>query len=56
MLDAHAPDAAPLRGVVFRDITVKKADTPMVLENVDRMRIANVVINGERADGILSWK
>ena len=56
VLDAHAPDAAPLRGVVFRDITVKKADTPMVLENVDRMRIANVVINGERADGILSWK
>ena len=54
VFEAHAPAAAPLREVVLRDIVVKAAKTPLVLENVAELRLENVAIGGQRLDGALA--
>ncbi|MFE9654517.1 glycoside hydrolase family 28 protein [Micromonospora sp. NPDC006431] len=56
VLEVHGPQAAPLRDVLLKDIVVKKADKPFVLENVERLRFDNLMINGDRIDGNLDWK
>jgi hypothetical protein len=52
-LDAHAPAAAPLRDVTLKDIVVRSAKVPFVLENVEQLRLENVVLGGQRLDGTL---
>ena len=50
LLEAHAPDAAPLRDVTLRDVTVGSADSLLVLENVEGLRLEDVTVAGERID------
>jgi polygalacturonase len=54
--EAHAPAAAPLQGVVLRDIAVKSAKVPWVLENVEALHLENVVLGGQRLDATLTSK
>jgi polygalacturonase len=56
VFEAHAPEVQPLEDVTLRNIEVKEATTPMVLENVEDLTFDNVVINGDRIDGNLSWQ
>lgn len=56
MLNAHGPEAAPLRDVTFSDITVKQAQKPLELVNVSGLRFDNLVIGDSRVDGRLSWQ
>ena len=51
--EAHAPAAAPLRDVILRDIRVRSAKFPLVLENVEALRLEGVVLGGQRWDGTL---
>ena len=51
--DAHAPAQAPLRDVTLRNIVVREAKTPLVLENVEELRFDNVVLGTQRLDGRL---
>jgi polygalacturonase len=46
--EAHAPPSAPLRDVVIRDVRVRSARTPLVLENVVGLRLQDVTIGGQR--------
>jgi polygalacturonase len=55
-LDFHGPEAAPLADVLLKDVTIKSAKTPMILENVAELRFDNLVIGNQRIDGILDWK
>lgn len=52
LLDAHAPEAAPLRDVTLRDVTVASADRLLVLENVEGLRLVDVRVAGERIDDL----
>lgn len=52
--EAHAPAAAPLKDVSLRNITVTSAKVSWVLENVETLRLTNVVLDGQRLDGELS--
>lgn len=56
VLNAHGPDAVPLRGVTFSEITVRQAQTPFELVNVDDLRFDNLVIANSQIDGRLSWR
>jgi polygalacturonase len=56
VFDARAPAEAPLRNVTLRNITIKQADKTFHLENVDGLKLENVVIAGQRVDGQLDWK
>lgn len=56
VFDANAPAAAPLRAVTLRNITIDEADRTFVLENVEGLTLENVVIEGQRIDGRLSWR
>ena len=51
--EARAPAGAPLRDVVLRNIAVREARTPLVLENVADLRLENVSLGGQRIDGAL---
>ena len=50
VLEVHAPEAAPLRDVTFRNVTIGEGSTEFVLENAEDIVFENVVINGERID------
>jgi polygalacturonase len=56
VLNAHGPEAVPLRDVTFSDITVKQARTPLELVNVTGLRFDNLVVGDNRIDGELSWR
>jgi hypothetical protein len=52
LLEAHAPEAAPLRDVTLRDVTLESADSLLVLENVEGLRLVDVTVAGERIDDL----
>lgn len=56
VFDAHAPAAAPLQDVTLRNIVIKKADKTFVLENVEGLKLENVVIGNQTVNGQLEWK
>lgn len=56
VLEAHAPAVAPLRDVTLRNVTVQEAGNTFVLENVEGLKLENVVIAGQRVDGALDWR
>jgi len=56
VLEVHAPQGHPLQKVTFRNVEIKEAETPFVLENAEDLVFENLVINGERIDGHLSWQ
>lgn len=47
VFQAHGPAAAPLDGVVLKDITIASAKTGFVLENVRNLRVENVTVGGK---------
>jgi len=56
VFEAHAPASAPLRDVTLRNVTVRQADRTFVLENVEDLKLDNVVFGGQRVDGNLDWR
>ncbi|EHR61493.1 glycoside hydrolase family 28 protein [Saccharomonospora cyanea] len=56
LLEIHGPDAAPLRDVTLRNITVAHTDTPMILDNVEDLTFDGVTVAGQRVDGTLHWR
>jgi polygalacturonase len=56
VFNADAPAAAPLRGVTLRNINIKQADRTFILKNVEGLNLENVVIGGQRVDGLLKWR
>ncbi len=54
--EAHAPAESPLREVTLRNINVKQAERPLVLENVAGLHFENVTIGGQTVNGTLDWK
>ncbi|WP_374468764.1 glycoside hydrolase family 28 protein [Phenylobacterium sp.] len=54
VFEGHAPAAAPLDGVLIKDVSVASAKTNFVLENVRDLKLHNLTIGGQRFDGRLS--
>jgi polygalacturonase len=54
VFEGHAPAAAPLDGVLIKDVSVASAKTNFVLENVRGLTLDNLQIGGQRFDGRLS--
>ena len=55
-LEVHAPDAAPLKDVVFKGVRVDEVETPMVIENAVNLKFEEVKLGSQRIDGVLSWR
>lgn len=55
VFEAHAPAEAPLREVILRNITIKQAEKPLVLENVTGLTFDRVTIGGQTINGRLDW-
>lgn len=55
-LEVHAPAAAPLQNVQFRNISVEKVTTPLVVENAVNLTFEKVKLDSQRIDGVLSWR
>jgi polygalacturonase len=53
---ANAPKGYPLRDVTLRNIRIRKADELFTIDNVDNLVFDNVEINGQRVNGVMSWK
>jgi polygalacturonase len=56
VFDAKAPASAPLKSVTLRNIVIKQADKTFLLENVEDLRLENVVIGNQTINGRLEWK
>jgi len=54
-LEVHGPDEIPVEDLVFRNVTVTKAEHQMTLENVKNLVFDNVSVNGQRINGALDW-
>ncbi|MDO3380712.1 glycoside hydrolase family 28 protein [Gilvimarinus algae] len=54
-LEVHAPAAAPLEDVTFKNIVVKSVETPLILENAKDLHFENVQIGDQVVNGNLSW-
>jgi polygalacturonase len=54
--EAHAPEAAPLRDVLLRNVTVKHADKDFILENVEGLRLENVKIGKQTFNEVRNSK
>jgi polyisoprenoid-binding protein YceI len=53
---ANAPKGYPLKDVTLRNVRIKQADELFTIDNVDNLVFDNVEINGQRVNGVLSWK
>jgi polygalacturonase len=47
LLEVHAPREAPLTDVLLKDVRVASAKTPLVVENVERLRFDRVTVGGK---------
>jgi polygalacturonase len=56
VFEAHAPQGYPLQDVLIRNVEIKKAKTPLILDSVENIRFENVIINGQRVDATFDWK
>ena len=56
VFNGDAPAAAPLRDVTLRNVNIKQADRTFILKNVEGLKLENVVIGGQRVDGLLQWR
>lgn len=55
-LEVHAPEAAPLQDVLFREVSVDRVETPLVIENAVNLNFEAVKLGSQRIDGVLSWR
>ncbi len=56
LLEIHAPSAAPLQDVRFKDITVKKAKNLFNVENAVDISFENLQVGDQVINGSLNWK
>lgn len=56
VFNGDAPAAAPLRDVIMRNINIKQAEKTFILKNVENLKLENVMIGGQRVDGMLQWR
>ncbi|MDQ8202228.1 glycoside hydrolase family 28 protein [Pelagicoccus sp. SDUM812003] len=56
VMDIHAPDSAPLRDVLFKDISVASAETNFIIENAEGLRLENFAIGDQIIDGTFDWR
>ena len=54
VLEIHAPDAAPVNNVKFKDIKIKEAEEILILENADDISFENVTIGEQVWNGTFS--
>ena len=54
-LEIHAPEAAPLQNVLFKDISVEETKNTFTVENAINLNFFNVKIGEQRLDGHLNW-
>lgn len=54
VLEIHAPDAAPVYDVTFKNITIQNAQIPLILENAKDITFDNVTIKGQAWNGRFS--
>jgi len=54
-LEVHAPNIAPLTDVTFKNITVNKVNTPLILENATNLTFENVQLEAQTINGTLNW-
>ena len=54
VLEIHAPDAAPVHNVKFKDIKIKEAEEILILENADDISFENVTIGEQIWNGTFS--
>ncbi len=54
VFEMHAYKDAPLQDIHFKNVTVKEAEVPFVLDNVVGLKIENLKVNDQRIDGQLS--
>lgn len=55
-LEVHAPSAAPLQDVQFRDIHVRQVGKPLIVENAVNLSFDRVRLGSQQIDGVLSWR
>lgn len=55
VVEIHAPEAAPLSNVVFRNIRIEESDTNFIIENAINLEFDNFQIGDQRIDGFLDW-
>lgn len=56
VLEIHAPEAAPLDDVLFKDIRIASAKTNFVIENAEDLKFENFHIGDQTINGRLDWK
>lgn len=54
VLEIHAPDGVPVHNVTFKDISIKNADTSLILENAKDITFDNVTIGTQTWNGTFS--
>ena len=54
VLEIHAPDGVPVYNVIFKDISIKNADTSLILENAKDITFDNVTIGNQTWNGTFS--
>jgi len=54
VLEIHAPDGVPVHNVLFKDISIKNADTSLILENARDITFDNVAIGNQTWNGTFS--
>ena len=54
VLEIHAPDGVPVHNVIFKDISIKNADTSLILENAKDITFDNVTIGNQTWNGTFS--
>lgn len=56
VLEIHAPESAPLQGVIFKNISIISAEHDFVIENALNLKFENVKIGDQYIDGVLHWR
>ncbi|MDQ8179151.1 glycoside hydrolase family 28 protein [Pelagicoccus sp. SDUM812005] len=56
VFEAHAPQASPLREVLFKNIRIESVDTPFIVENAVGLEFENVQLGSQVIEGTLSWR
>jgi len=56
VMEIHAPEASPLRDVLFKDVSVSSAKTNFVIENAVDLRLENFQIGDQVINARFDWK
>ncbi len=56
VMEIHAPKAAPLSNVLFKNITIKSAETNFVIENAIDLKLENFKIGEQTVNASMNWQ